>query len=70
MRAILEFNLPEDKDDYTFASRGGDYWRCLWDFSEWLWDEITHNDKFGYEPVYKMLHEIMSNNGCSLEDVE
>lgn len=29
MKAILEFNLPEERIEYHVANRGGDYLACL-----------------------------------------
>jgi hypothetical protein len=30
MKAILEFNLPEDKVDFNLAVKGSDWWHVCW----------------------------------------
>ena len=34
MKAILEFNLPEDKQDFTVATNGLNFWHVLWDLDQ------------------------------------
>ena len=34
MKAILEFNLPEDKDGHIIATQGIDYICTLWDIDQ------------------------------------
>ena len=34
MKAILEFNLPDDADQHNLALNGVKYWSALWDFKE------------------------------------
>jgi hypothetical protein len=37
----LEFNLPEDKQDFDFATQGSDWWNVCWDMDQWLEENET-----------------------------
>ena len=36
MKSILEFNMPEDKNDFKLAMNGADYFCALWDIKQLL----------------------------------
>ena len=44
MKAILEFNLPEDKVDFDLAVKGGDWKHVCWEMDQYLRKEIKYND--------------------------
>jgi hypothetical protein len=44
MRVILEFNMPEESEDYTVAMRGWKYRRVIEDFDNWLRSKIKYED--------------------------
>ena len=77
MEAFLKFNLPDDQDSFTLATKGSNYWNCLWDLDEWLRNELKHNDDYwaGYkgdlalEKVRQRFFEILDDRNCSLDDV-
>ena len=48
MRAVLEFNLPEEKEEFNGAAKAYDFWGALWDYSEFLRGIV----KYGYESGY------------------
>jgi len=50
MKAILEFNLPEEKDEYNFANNGVNYYITLVEFDHWLRSEYKYN---GNEPMFE-----------------
>ena len=43
MKSILEFNMPEDKNDFKLAMNGADYFCALWDIKQLLRDYYKHN---------------------------
>ena len=45
MKAILEFQLPEDKQDFELANSATKMYSTLWDFDIWLQTEIKYKDK-------------------------
>ena len=77
MEARLKFNLPEDQDEFTLATKGGDYWNCLWDLNAWLREGCKYHcdvwaKKDGctvLEEVRDKFFKIMNDRNCSLDDV-
>jgi len=77
MKATLEFNLPEDNDDFKLATKGKDWWNVCWEMDQWLRtqykympDEEYSKEKYEtYEKCREHLREIMFENGVSLDDV-
>ena len=78
MKAILEFNLPEDNQEFKLATKGKDWWNVCWEMDQWLRaqykympDEKYSKGKYDayYEAIEK-LFELMNENGVSLDDVE
>jgi len=75
MKAILEFNLPEDQPDFDLAVNGAKAQSTLWEFDQWLRaqykymsDEEYSEDKYEtYEKCREQLREIMFENGLKLD---
>ena len=42
MKAILEFKLPEDKEEYDTASRGMDWAILAWDIDQFIRNKIKY----------------------------
>ena len=70
MKAILEFQLPEDKQDFELANSATKMYSTLWDFDIWLQTEIKYKDKEHYEPVRDKLRELMNDNRIDFDMVE
>ena len=54
MKAILEFNLPDEKPEFNRANKAGAYYCALWDFSMFLreklkYAELSESDRAFYE---------------------
>jgi len=66
MKAILEFNLPQDKEDFDYATNGFNYYMALYQMDEWLRGEYKYN---GNEPMYKVrekLNQIINDNNVKI----
>jgi len=78
MKAILEFNLPEDNKEFLLASKAQNWWSVCWEMDQWLRAQYKHMPDEEYsEGRYKAfvesrekLFELMRENGVSLDDVE
>lgn len=78
MKAILEFNLPEDNQEFKLATKGTNWWHVCWEMDQWLRsqykymsDEEYSEDKYNaYVEAREKLFELMQMNGVSLADVE
>jgi hypothetical protein len=44
MKAILEFDLPEENDDFQAAINGHNYKSAIWDFDQLLRSEIKYKE--------------------------
>ena len=68
MKAILEFNLPEDKEEFDAASKGMDWALTVWDMDNILRDKLKHGELFPHaretlEEVRKTLNEMIIDRG-------
>ena len=63
MKAILEFNLPDDQEDFNHATNGFNYYMALVEMDQWLRAEYKYNDNEEmYEARVKMREIILDNN--------
>ena len=66
MKAVLEFNLPEDKEDFDFATNGLNYYLALTEFDQWLRSEYKYNGKQEMYEVRQKLNEIINDNNIKI----
>jgi flavin-dependent dehydrogenase len=66
MKAILEFNLPEEKDEYDFANNGVNYYITLVEFDHWLRSEYKYNGNEAMFEVRKKLNEFINDNNIKI----
>ena len=69
MKAILEFNLPEDNQEFELTSKALKMYSTLWDFDVWLRTEIKYKDK-ELDEVREKLRELMNDNRIDFDMVE
>ena len=67
MKATLEFNLPEDQDDFNYANNGFKYYMALVEMDEWLRAEYKYNDKEEMYEVREKLREIILSNNVNID---
>ena len=67
MKATLEFNLPEDRDDFNYATNGFNYYMALVEMDEWLRSEYKYNDNEEMYEVREKLREIILENNVKLD---
>ena len=66
MKAILEFNLPEDKEDFDYANKGFNYFMALTEFDQWLRSEYKYNEKEEMFAVREKLNYFISENNVTI----
>lgn len=72
MKAILEFNLPEDQPEFNNAIKGGDWKFVCWEMDQYLHKEIKYNnDNSDYkihllQKVRDEFHRFMNENNVDL----
>jgi len=76
MKAILEFNLPEDDQEFELATKGLGFWNVLWELDQSLRSKTKYapddlpQDKYdAYQEIRDELRELMSENNISLDMV-
>ena len=76
MKATLEFNLPDDQDEFVLATNGLKFWSVLWELDQSLRSKTKYapdslpQDKYdAYQEIREELRELMSNNNISFDMV-
>ena len=67
MKATLEYNLPEDQDDFNHATNGFNYYMALVEMDQWLRAEYKYNDKEEMYEVREKLRQIIFENNVKLD---
>ena len=67
MKATLEFNLPEEQEDFNHATNGFNYYMALVEMDQWLRAEYKYNDKEEMYEVREKLRQIIFENNVKLE---
>ena len=76
MKAILEFNLPDDQQDFEMASNAMKFWSVLYELDQdlraktkYASDDLPQDKYDAYQEVRESLRELMSENNISLDMV-
>ena len=72
MKAILEFNLPEEEDEHQLAINARKYYTVLWDIDQQLRNKIKYsiapdNAIAAYEETRDLLWELLNDKGLDLD---
>ena len=70
MKALLEFNLPEDREEYVAASRGMEWALLVWHIDQFIRNKIKYEqDKDGIlQLVRDRLHFNMEEKGLNFPE--
>jgi len=76
MKAILEFNLPDDQDQFELATKGSNMYSVLWELDQSLRaktkyapDDLPEDKYDAYQEIREELRELMSNSNISFDMV-
>jgi len=72
MKAVLEFDLPEDNTDFQAAINGHNYKSAIWDFdvllrSEMKYKELSHDTYKAYEYCREEIRKILQQDNLFIE---
>jgi len=74
MKAILEFNLPDDQDDFKMASNALSWYLVCWDLDQELRaktkyasDDLPQDKYDAYQEIRELLREYMSDRNISFD---
>jgi len=51
MKAILEFNLPEDQPEFNNALKGGDWKHVCWQMDQYLRKRVKYDESLSEEQL-------------------
>lgn len=73
MKAILEFNLPEETEEFQMATQAAKMHHTLWEIDQWLRtntkyapDDINEHTYKAYEECREQLHQFLNGNNVDL----
>ena len=74
MKAILEFNLPEDQTEYQMVNDASKMFSVIWDMKQWLRSQTKHAPDSMSDDTYKAfeecrdkLNELLADNQVDLD---
>lgn len=72
MKATLEFNLPDDQNEFDLAVQGGKMYLALWDISKelrtlWKYEELSEEEWNMVERIRDKFYEILDDNQIKLD---
>jgi len=67
MKAILEFDLPEDDKDHLMAANALNAYLALWDISQYLRSQERHDGTDNIEQIRNRFHSILEAHGVDLD---
>jgi len=75
MKGILKFDLPEERCDFTIASRAMDWALAVWNLDIALGHKLKHGEDHpdflqGIQWARDILADIMHDHGIALQDIE
>ena len=76
MKAILEFNLPEDQPEFNNAIKGGDWKHVCWEMDQYLRKRVKYDDGLTeeqlevYEDMRGEFWRMMKESNVDLYEVE
>lgn len=77
MKAILEFNLPDDRQDFELASNAMKFWSVLYELDQELRtktkyapDDLPQDKYDAYQEVRELLHDLMREENIGLDMVK
>lgn len=70
MKAILEFNLPEDNAEHKWALNGFKWMSICHELDQWLRSAAKYEDRdtVTVDEVRARIHEEMEESGLSFDD--
>jgi len=72
MKAILEFNLPEDQNEFEYATKGSEMFLILWGVKQeyrklMKYQDLTENEYKIIEALNDSLHDDLQHYGINLD---
>lgn len=71
MKAIIEFDLPEDLPEYQAAVHATSLAIIIYDLDQWLRSEAKYGEKYTFsdEEIREKIRDLLHENGLSFDNV-
>lgn len=69
MKALLEFNLPDDEREHYNAVNGSKAFSAMWDFDQWLRVEIKYQGEDSYQRVREQFRSILDEYNLKIDEL-
>lgn len=69
MKAILEFNLPDDQYEFNQHIKGANCANAIWEMKEYLRSQYKYSDNEAAWPIQEELNEILERNDINLDNL-
>ena len=73
MKATLEFNLPEDQNEFEMVNNASKTYSVIWEFQQWLRSQTKHapdtmseNTYDTFEKCREKLNDLLIDNNLDL----
>lgn len=68
MKAMFEFSLPEENEEYKLHCQAGDFHSAIWEYAQWLRGICKHGnpDEFNAQKCREKLHELLVEHNVDL----
>ena len=72
MKATLEFNLPDDQNEFDLAVQSGNMYAALWDISQelrtlWKYEELSEEEWKMVDKIRNKFFEILDVSQIKLD---
>jgi hypothetical protein len=72
MKATLEFNLPDDQNEFDLAVQSGNMYAALWDISQelrtlWKYEELSEEEWKMVDKIRNKFFEILDDSQIKLD---
>ena len=66
----LQFNCPDEENEFLFAINGGKYWSALFDISQWIRSfRKSEVNEITIEELRKEFYSILESCGVNLDEI-
>ena len=68
MKAILEFDLPADNENFYGAGKALVFWLCLSEFEEYLEENVSTNEYNYIDKIHNAFLDILEDHNVTLNE--
>ena len=70
-KVTIKFKLPKERDEFILATKGGDYYSCLWELAQYLREEWKYEDKkyLSIEETRAKFYNILEDHNINLDEI-